>query len=109
MKETLRNPQFVYYLPTFVMFTTGVGILLGWMPFFASELLEAEEEGTIASLISTVVIIGAVISGLVFWRGAEPTWAISKRRVYGGCLVASGAFAFPSAGIGGSRPGRAAW
>ena len=38
MKETLRNPQFVYYLPTFVMFTTGVGILLGWMPFFASEL-----------------------------------------------------------------------
>lgn len=29
IRETLRNPQFVYYLPTFVMFTTGVGILLG--------------------------------------------------------------------------------
>ena len=103
MKETLRNPQFVYYLPTFVMFTTGVGVLLGWMPFFASELLEAEEEGTVASLISTVVIIGAVISGLVFWillnrRG------FSKRRVYGGCLVASGA-AFPLLGITGLIPG----
>lgn len=93
LKDTLKNPQFVYYLPTFVMFTTGVGVLLGWMPFFASELLEAEEEGTIASLISTVVIIGAVISGLVFWLMLNKA-GFSKRRVYGGCLIASGV-AFP--------------
>ena len=102
MKETLRNPQFVYYLPTFVMFTTGVGILLGWMPFFASELLEAEEEGTIASLISTVVIIGAVLSGLVFWVVLNRL-RFSKRRVYGGCLVASGV-AFPLLGLAGLAP-----
>ncbi len=102
MKETLRNPQFVYYLPTFVMFTTGVGILLGWMPFFASELLEAEEEGTIASLISTVVIIGAVISGLVFWVVLNRL-NMSKRKVYGGCLIASGA-AFPLLGLVGFAP-----
>ena len=93
MRETLRNPQFVCYLPTFVMFTTGVGILLGWMPFFASQLLEAEEEGTIASLISTVVIIGAVISGMVFWLMVA-RFGFTKRKVYGSCLVASGA-AFP--------------
>ena len=103
MKETLRNPQFVYYLPTFVMFTTGVGVLLGWMPFFASELLEAEEEGTIASLISTVVIIGAVISGIIFWVLLSRV-GFSKRRVYGGCLIASGA-AFPLLGIVGLVPG----
>ena len=102
MKETLRNPQFVCYLPTFVMFTTGVGILLGWMPFFASELLQAEEEGTIASLISTVVIIGAVISGLVFWVLLNRV-GFSKRRVYGGCLIASGA-AFPLLGAVGLLP-----
>ena len=102
MKDTLRNPQFVYYLPTFVMFTTGVGILLGWMPFFASEVLEAEEEGTIASLISTVVIIGAVISGLVFWVVLNRL-SVSKRRVYGGCLIASG-IAFPLLGLAGLAP-----
>ena len=102
MKETLRNPQFVYYLPTFVMFTTGVGILLGWMPFYASELLEAEEEGRIASLISTVVIIGAVISGIVFWIVLNRLH-VTKRRVYGGCLVASGA-AFPLLGLVGLVP-----
>ena len=102
MKETLRNPQFVYYLPTFVMFTTGVGILLGWMPFFASELLDAENEGTIAGLISTVVIIGAVISGIVFWIVLSRL-RFSKRRVYGGCLIASGA-AFPLLGLVGLVP-----
>ena len=102
MKDTLRNPQFVYYLPTFVMFTTGVGILLGWMPFFASELLQAEEEGRVASLISTVVIIGAVISGLVFWVLLNRV-GFSKRRVYGGCLIASGA-AFPLLGLVGLMP-----
>ena len=102
MKETLRNPQFVYYLPTFVMFTTGVGILLGWMPFFASELLEAEEEGRVASMISTMVIIGAVISGLVFWALLYHLH-LSKRRVYGICLVASGA-AFPLLGLVGFAP-----
>ena len=89
MRQTLRNPQFVYYLPTFVMFTTGVGILLGWMPFFASQVLEAEEEGAVASMISTVVIIGAVISGIVFWILLN-RFGFSKRRVYGGCLIASG-------------------
>ncbi len=103
MRETLRNPQFIYYLPTFVMFTTGVGILLGWMPFFASQLLEAEEEGTVASMISTVVIVGAVLSGIVFWFLLNRS-RFSKRRVYGACLVASGA-AFPLLGLTGLFPG----
>ncbi len=102
MKDTLRNPQFVYYLPTFVMFTTGVGILLGWMPFFASELLQAEGEGTVASLISTVVILGAVVSGLVFWVLLS-RMRFSKRRVYGGCIIASGV-AFPLLGVVGLVP-----
>ena len=102
IKETLRNPQFVYYLPTFVMFTTGIGILLGWMPFFASELLEAEEEGRTAGLVSGVVIIGAVISGIGFWAVLSRQ-RFSKRRVYGSCLIASGA-AFPLLGLVGLAP-----
>ena len=102
MRDTLRNPQFVYYLPTFVMFTTGVGILLGWMPFFASQLLQAEEEGTVAGRISAVVILGAVISGIVFWLLLS-RFGFSKRQVYGGCLIASGA-AFPLLGLVGLIP-----
>ena len=97
MRETLRNPQFVYYLPTFVMFTTGVGVMMGWMPFFTSELLEAEEEGALSGLIFAVVIAGAVISGVVFWRLLN-RYDLSKRRVYGVCLIASG-IAFPILGL----------
>jgi GPH family glycoside/pentoside/hexuronide:cation symporter len=97
IRGTLGNPQFIYYLPTFVMFTTGVGVMQGWIPFFTSQLLGAEEEGTAASLIFAVVIGGAVVSGIVFWfllgwRG------VSKRRIYGICLVASSA-AFPLLGL----------
>ena len=97
LRSTLRNSQFVYYLPTFFMFTTGVGILQGWIPFFVLGVLGEEKEGTVTGLISAVVIGGAVISGIVFWlllcwRG------VSKRRVYGICLVASGA-AFPILGL----------
>ena len=93
MRETLRNPQFVYYLPTFVMFTTGVGVMMGWVPFFTSELLRAEDEGALSGVIFVVVIAAAVMSGLLSWRLMNRR-GISKRRIYGFCLLASGA-AFP--------------
>ena len=97
MRQTVRNPQFVYYLPTFVMFTTGVGVMMGWIPFFASQVLQAEEEGTVSGLIFGLAILGAVISGLVFWR-LIVRFQFSKRRVYGTCLIASGAI-FPLLGL----------
>ena len=93
MRETLRNPQFVFFLPTFVMFTTGVGVMMSWVPFFTAELLEAENEGALSALFFVVVIAAAVISGLTAW-GLISWRGISKRRVYGFCLVASGV-AFP--------------
>ena len=102
MKETLSNPQFVYFLPTFVLFTTGVGILLGWMPFYASQLLQAESEGRIAGLISTVVIVGVVICGVALWVPLR-NLKLSKRRVYGSCLIASGPV-FPLLGLTGLIP-----
>ena len=67
IRDTLGNPQFIYYLPTFIMFTTGVGVLQGWIPFFASQLLRAEEEGGMSAILSSTVIAGAVVSGFFFW------------------------------------------
>ena len=93
LRDTLRNPQFVYFLPTFVMFTTGVGMLQGWIPFFATEVLLQEEEGATTSLISTVVILGVVVSGIAIWLLFDFA-GVSKRRMYGACLVASAAL-FP--------------
>lgn len=97
MKETLRNPQFVYYLPTFVMFTTGVGVMMAWVPFFTVAILGAEEEGLLSGVLFVVVIGAAVISGLSAWVLMNKR-GFSKRRVYGFCLVASGV-AFPILGL----------
>ncbi len=97
LRDTLRNPQFIYFLPTFVMFTTGVGVLQGWIPFFASGVLLQEREGGASSMLSSTLIMGAVLSGIGIWllfyfRG------LSKRRLYGICLVISG-LAFPLLGL----------
>ena len=88
---TLRNPQFVYFLPTFVMFSMAVGILMAWVPFFASQVLLAENEGTVTGLLFIAVITGAVVAGVIFWPLSN---RYGKRRIYAWCLIGSGA-AFP--------------
>ncbi len=99
-REVMSNSQFVAFLPTFVMFATGVGILQGWVPFFAVGVLAREGAGMGSSLVSMSVISGVVLAGVFTWvlvrRGR-----LSKRRVYGFCLVGSGLF-FPLVGLGGS-------
>ena len=92
----MRNTQFVYFLPTFVMFTTGVGVLQGWIPFFAVGVLLQEKEGVATSLLSTVVIAGVVVAGIAIWLTFDYC-DISKRRMYGVCLVAC-ALVFPLLG-----------
>ena len=88
-RDTLKNSQFVAFLPTFVMFTTGVGVLQGWIPFFAVGVLLQERDGAASSWLSTSVIGGAIVFGLVIWF-LFSTGAVSKRRIYGICLVACG-------------------
>ena len=89
LRDTLRNSQFVAFLPTFVMFTTGVGVLQGWIPFFAVGVLLQERDGAASSWMSTSVIGGAIVFGLVIWA-LFSAGAVSKRRIYGICLVACG-------------------
>ncbi len=97
LRDTLRNSQFVAFLPTFVMFTTGVGVLQGWIPFFAVGVLLQERDGVASSWLSTSVIGGAVLFGVVIWI-LFSTGSVSKRRIYGICLVASGLM-FPLLGL----------
>lgn len=89
LRDTLRNSQFVAFLPTFVMFTTGVGVLQGWIPFFAVGVLLQERDGAASSWLSTSVIGGAIVFGIVIWI-LFAAGAVSKRRIYGICLVACG-------------------
>ena len=89
LKDTLRNSQFVAFLPTFVLFTTGAGVLQGWVPFFAVGILLQEREGVATSFLSMSVIFGVVVAGIAVWI-LFTTGRVTKRRIYGVCLVASG-------------------
>ena len=116
MRDTLRNRQFIYFLPTFVLFTTGVGVLQGWIPFFASGILLQEQEGGASAMLSGTIIGGVVLAGIITWLlfnsdGVSKRriygiiiWplfnsaGVSKRRIYGVCLVLSG-LVFPFLGL----------
>ncbi len=97
LRDTLRNSQFVAFLPTFVMFTTGVGVLQGWVPFFAVGILLQEREGAASSFLSISVIAGVVAAGIAIWL-LFAAGRVSKRRVYGVCLVVS-SLLFPLMGL----------
>ncbi len=97
VRDTLRNSQFVAFLPTFVMFTTGVGVLQGLVPFFAVGVLLQAKDGAAASFLSTTVIAGVVVAGVFIWI-LFSAGRVSKRRVYGVCLVISGLL-FPLMGL----------
>lgn len=89
IKDTLNNSQFVSFVPTFVMFTTGAGVLQGWIPFFAVGILLQERDGAASSFLSTSVIGGVVFAGIIIWV-LFLTGRVTKRRLYGVCLVISG-------------------
>lgn len=97
IKDTLRNSQFVAFLPTFVMFTTGVGVLQGWVPFFAVGVLMQERDGAATSFLSMSVIAGVVVAGIAIWM-LFAAGRVTKRRIYGVCLVTS-ALLFPLIGL----------
>ena len=96
-KDTLRNSQFLAFLPTFVMFTTGAGVMQGWIPFFVVAVLRQDREGSASSFLSISVIAGVVAAGIVIWM-LFAAGRVSKRRVYGVCLAASGLL-FPLASL----------
>ena len=97
LRDTLRNSQFIAFLPTFVMFATGAGILQGWVPFFAVGVLLQEKDGAASSFLSMSVIAGVVVAGIVIWM-LFSAGRVTKRRMYGICLVVSGLL-FPPLGL----------
>ena len=103
-KDTLRNSQFIAFLPTFVMFATGAGILQGWVPFFAVGVLLQEKDGAASSFMSISVIAGVVAAGIVIWM-LFSTGRVTKRRMYGVCLVVSGLLFPPLGLVGLAMPG----
>ena len=94
--SAISNSQFVCFLPTYVMFSMAVGVLMGWMPFFATEMLQAgDNKGMITGLLFSSVIGGVIVAGAIIWPMCN---RFGKRRMYGLCLIGSGLL-FPLLGL----------
>ena len=72
VRETLSNPQFVAFLPSFIFFRVGQLMLTAWLPFYVTAVLwdveafgfsGAEDEGVFTSAL-TVLVIAGVLAGI---------------------------------------------
>ncbi len=98
---TLRNTQFLAFLPTFVLFQTGLGMLTGVLPYYAKAVLRVDDAGRWVSIL-TAVAIASMLAAIPFF-----TWVAhrrSKRQAYSLAMLLAG-LAFPLLFIAGFVPG----
>ena len=88
-KSTLGNKQFLYFLPTFVLFQAAVGMVIAWLPFFVSEVLDQRNGGAMTSLLTAVALVAMVISVFGLWKLSN---AKGKRWVYSACLLGTAVY-----------------
>lgn len=101
LRETFRNDQFLYFLPTFVFFNLSVLLLTAALPFFANIVILRErasidvtvfghafalEEGAVSSVLFGATIIAAMVAlpvvyRLAVWRGKA--WVYSQAMLVG--------------------------
>ena len=86
---TLRNKQFLYFLPTFVFYQLAVSMVISWLPFFVTEVLERENEGTITSMLTAVALAAMVLSAFALWKLGDRK---GKRWVYSACLLGTAVY-----------------
>lgn len=104
LRESLRltfdNHYFLLFLPTFVLFSVGLQMMLGVLPFYASAILETDNEGTWVAILSATAIAVQLITVPAYQRYAR---ARSKRRAYRVAMLL-GVATFPLLALGGALP-----
>ncbi len=99
VRSTFTNDQFRYFLPTFVLYTTGISVLIGALPFYVTEVLE-RSKGQVS--IFTAAAIGVLLVCLPF------VYRLSMRRgkawVYAGAMLIGAAY-LPLIAFAGFLPG----
>jgi glycoside/pentoside/hexuronide:cation symporter, GPH family len=101
LRATLSNVHFLLFLPTFVLFQTGLQMLLGVLPFYAEAVLGAEEEGTWVAILTATAIAVTLAVVPLFALLARRT---SKRLAYSRAMLAAGLL-FPLLALAGFLPG----
>ena len=83
---TLRNKQFLYFIPTFVFFQLAVAMVIAWLPFFVSELVQPANGGTATAILTVLALAAMSVSVVLLWKLSNSR---GKRWVYSACLLGS--------------------
>jgi GPH family glycoside/pentoside/hexuronide:cation symporter len=115
-RQAFRNDQFLFFLPTFVLFNTAVTMLLASLPFFAESIILGDDEartfhlvgasfdlkeGGISSILAGTAIVAVIASLPVVYQLAVRR---GKARVYSRAMLL-GALTFPPLFFMGFVPG----
>jgi GPH family glycoside/pentoside/hexuronide:cation symporter len=98
---TLRNRQFLAFLPTFVLFQVGLAIILGVLPYYVTAVLGPESVGLWTSVLSGVAILAMLVAAPFVRSYAHHR---SKREAYRLTMLVAGC-AFPLLFFAGFVPG----
>ncbi len=82
--STLSNKQFLYFLPSFVLFQAAVGMVIAWLPFFVASVLDQDNGGAMTSMLTGASLAAMAISVLGLWKLSNTK---GKRWVYSACLL----------------------
>ena len=83
---TLSNKQFLYFVPTFVFFQLAVAMVIAWVPFFVSEIVQPASGGTATAILTVLALAAMSVSVVLLWKLSN---AMGKRWVYSACLLGS--------------------
>lgn len=100
LRTTFRNGHFRSFLPAFVCFSTGIGMVVGALPYYARAIVQAADTGKWVSWLSAAAVAGIALGVPVYARLARKT---SKRRAYRVAMMAAGV-ALPLLGLVGVIP-----
>ncbi|MCC6314387.1 MAG: MFS transporter [Thermomicrobiales bacterium] len=101
VRATFANDQFRAFLPTFVLFQTGLQMLTGLLPYYVRVVLGVDEPGQWVALLMAVAIVAMLAAVPVFSAIARRR---SKREAYRLALLGT-ALAFPTLFFAGFLPG----
>ena len=100
---TLTNTQFLYFIPTFVMFQLSVAMVISWLPFFVKQIVgqirvwewspiiggKLLGDGAVTSLLTFVALVAMLISAFALWKISNTK---GKRWVYSACLLGTAVY-----------------
>jgi GPH family glycoside/pentoside/hexuronide:cation symporter len=64
-RSTFANDQFLYFLPTFILYSTGLGVLIAVLPFYVKEVL-GRSEAYVSVLTAAPIVLLSVCLPMVY-------------------------------------------